>query len=455
MKAIALALLALLVVAPLEGATTPTPSSKSKPSPSKKKTKKKRRRRVRYAPIHVSAAARAKAVDEVTQDLAEPLAFDNPAGLIAFFENLYQAKLHPAPVHVLQFGDSHTASDDWVNSMRQLAQAKFGDGGPGFVFPGHPFPGFRRFDAHESSSYGWHTDGTTSSPGDGRVGLGISIETERPDQTATLEAAGARTELYYLQETGGGRMEISAGETDPAVVVASGDTELGTWTHDNAPEPTRFTVGTLSSGPVRLLGWAVDNPSGITWETLGINGAQGGIMNGWDETLFDGIMASRAPALVILAYGTNEALVPHFSPEEYRETIRNAVRRVRKATPVASILIVGPPDCYLRRWRHLGPFPWLDQVIEIQRRVALEEGCAFWDWRQRMGGPGSKHEWVISGYAQPDYVHFTGAGYDLLGKALFSDLMLQYNTFLKVREEPQNEQPGQDRSNPESSVTKP
>jgi hypothetical protein len=30
---------------------------------------------------------------------------------------------------VLQFGDSHTASDDWVNSMRSLLQTKYGDGG--------------------------------------------------------------------------------------------------------------------------------------------------------------------------------------------------------------------------------------------------------------------------------------------------------------------------------------
>jgi lysophospholipase L1-like esterase len=206
---------------------------------------------------------------------------------------------------------------------------------------------------------------------------------------------------------------------------------------------------------VRILGWAIDNPTGITWETMGINGAQAGIVNKWDDSLFDALIASRAPALVILAYGTNEALSPKFSPDEYREAFRAMIRKVRKASPVAGILVVGPPDCYLRRRRSLGPFPWLDQVIEIQRRVAIQEGCAFWDWRQRMGGVGSKQQWVLSGYAQADYVHFTGAGYDLLGKALFSDLMFQYDTFLKAREEPENEQPGQDRGNTEGSVAKP
>jgi lysophospholipase L1-like esterase len=420
-----------------------------------KKTKKKRKRRATRAAIHVSAAQRAKAVDEVTHDLASPLAFENPAGLIAFFETLYEARQHPAPVHVLQFGDSHTASDDWVNAMRQLAQAKFGDGGPGFVFPGSPFRGYRRYDAHGSSSYAWHTDGTTASPGDGRVGLGIGIETSRPGQMVTLEAAGAHTSLYYLQETGGGVMSVSADGADDAELIASGDAPLGVWTHDAGVGPEHYSLRTTSYAPVRVLGWAVDNPTGITWETMGINGAQASIVNGWDDSLFGALIASRAPALVILAYGTNEALSPHFSPGEYRETFRNVIRKVRRATPVASILVVGPPDCYLRRRRSLAPFPWLDQVIEIQRSVAMEQGCAFWDWRQRRGGAGSKQQWVMSGSAQPDYVHFTGAGYDLLGKALFSDLMLQYDTFLKVREEPVHEQPAKDSSDPEGSVPKP
>lgn len=448
MKSIALTLLALLVLPPAGGMTVTGSSSH-------KKTKKKKKKRPTHVAVRVSAAQRAAAVDEVTQDLASPLAFDNPAGLIAFFENLYDARAHPAPVHVLQFGDSHTASDDWVNAMRQLAQAKFGDGGPGFVYPGSPFRGYRRFDAHGSNSYGWHTDGTTASPGDGRVGLGISIETGQPGQTVTLDATGAHTSLYYLQEAGGGVIDPSVDGADSTELVASGDSPLGVWTHDAGVDPTRYMLRTASAAPVRILGWGVDNPGGITWETMGINGAQAGIINGWDDPLFAALLADRAPALVILAYGTNEALSPRFSPDEYRETFRNVIRKVRRASPVASILVVGPPDCYLRRRRSLGPFPWLDQVIDIQRHVAMEQGCAFWDWRQRMGGVGSKQQWVLSGYAQADYVHFTSAGYDLLGKALFSDLMLQYQTFLKVREEPANEQPAEDRGNSEGSVPKP
>jgi hypothetical protein len=80
-------------------------------------------------------------------------------------------------------------------------------------------------------------------------------------------------------------------------------------------------------------------------------------------------------------------------------------------------------------------FPHLDQVIEIQREVAQENGCAFWDWRAAMGGPGSVRQWVQAGLGQGDYTHLTGAGYRMTGSALFDELMAQYDRFLAIRAE--------------------
>ena len=53
----------------------------------------------------------------------------------------------PKFVHILHFGDSHTAADEWTGGLRDLFKAKFGDGGSGFSVAGQPFLGYRRFDA--------------------------------------------------------------------------------------------------------------------------------------------------------------------------------------------------------------------------------------------------------------------------------------------------------------------
>ena len=80
--------------------------------------------------------------------------------------------------------------------------------------------------------------------------------------------------------------------------------------------------------------------------------------------------------------------------------------------------------------------PGIDWVIAAERAACKANGCAYWDTRARMGGAGSMREWVTSGLAQADHVHFTSAGYHRLASALFEDLMRQYATYEKTRTEP-------------------
>jgi hypothetical protein len=109
--------------------------------------------------------------------------------------------------------------------------------------------------------------------------------------------------------------------------------------------------------------------------------------------------------------------------------------RIRKMAPTASILVIGPPDRYIRSRAGWQVYDSVDRIVEAQREAALGTGCAFWDLRAKMGGKGSMRQWVNSGLAQRDYVHFTAPGYRLLGGAVFQDLMEHYGTFLKVRQE--------------------
>jgi lysophospholipase L1-like esterase len=404
-------------------------------------------------PPATSAAARAKAMAQITRDMEKPWTLHNPEALVPFFELLYRAQ-NGGAVHVMQFGDSHTASDDWVNSMREPAQKRFGNGGPGFIFAGSPYRGYRRYDAHGSNSKDWQTTGTALLPGDWRNGLGVSIQANSVNETAILTAAGEKTELYYLRTAAGGAATL---ELDGATIeraVEAGEEGLGIWKRATSPGSHRYVVRTKSQAPVRLLGWTVDNRAGITWETLGINGAQADIINGWNDPLFLALMERRSPALIVLAYGTNEAMSKNFDPAVYRAAFRNAVRKIRRAAPVASILVVGPPDCYFRRGNGWAPYPFLNDVIEIQQQVAAEERCAFWDWRERMGGPGSKKQWVASGLAQDDHVHFTVPGYHMIGKALFTDIFRLYDMFLRIRKEIY-EQPREDREGAAGSDQQP
>jgi lysophospholipase L1-like esterase len=427
-----LALILALCCIPAVAATT-KPSTKRAAS---KNSKSKRKKHVRVPVVHVAPAVRAAALRTVSQQTAQPSGFlDGGGALVPFFEQLS----HPPEnmsLHILHYGDSHTASDDWANQLRQDFQSKFGVGGPGYTLPGHPFLGYRRFDSHGTNSRGWYTGGIVTRKDDGIDGLGgISLTAQSAGETVTLTVECEQLELHYLRQPGGGQLEFSVDGSSVATIDTDGDTGAGVYQWSTSSGSHEYAVRTLSSSPVRLFGWVAQNHSGVTYETLGINGAQASLILDWNSAILDPELENRDPALVVLAYGTNEALSPKWNPEEYRAAVTEIVHRLRSALPLASIMLIGPPDCSHRSRGHLIPFPHLDQVIAIQRAVARESGCAFWDWRAAMGGPGSVRQWVQAGLGQGDYTHLTGAGYRLTASTLFDELMSQYNRFLAIRAE--------------------
>jgi lysophospholipase L1-like esterase len=397
----------------------------------------------RHSPpkVHFSPIAQHMAFEAISERAVhQASAMEGGAALVPFFEQISHPQANGS-LHILQYGDSHTASDDWAGMMREAFQQKFGAGGSGFALAGHPFLGYRRFDIRGSNSRGWYTDGLVGRKGDGSYGLGgVSLTTQSSGETVSVSSNCEQIELHYLQQPDGGSFEFAVDGTTVETIDSDGPLAPVIFRFSPTPGTHEYTVTTMKRAPVRLLGWVAQNPSGVTYETLGINGAQAGMLLDWNQSVLAGEIAAREPALIVLAYGTNEALSPKWTAEEYSATFTEVIRRLRAAAPLASILIVGPPDCEKHLRGRYFPFPHLDDVIQVQRRVALENGCAFWDWRTRMGGPGSVREWVQAGLGQGDFVHLTGAGYRLVGSMLFGELMAQYNRFLTVRAEGANGQ---------------
>jgi hypothetical protein len=166
---------------------------------------------------------------------------------------------------------------------------------------------------------------------------------------------------------------------------------------------------------------------------MGIDGVEASVMLRWDEEMFAAYVRRRNPGLVVLAYGTNEAVDQSWNAEKYRSMFSAVLQRIRRAIPTASILVIGPPDSWSRSGGIWRPLPGLDGIIEAQQAACRENGCAFWDTRQRMGGTGSMSDWVHAGLAQHDYIHFTPAGYRQLATAFFADVMRVYERFGRVR----------------------
>jgi lysophospholipase L1-like esterase len=402
----------------------------------KKKAAAKKKRRP-PAPA-VSAGARAAALERVESNLSDSAGkpFRQSGALVPFFEQLVRlgAAENKVPVHIIHWGDSHTAADEWTGGLRDLFRERFGDGGSGFSVVGHPFLGYRRFDARGGGTAGWVPSGLRTGSGDGWFGLGgIAMSTARSGQSVFLQTECDSLEIHFLQQPQGGRLALYDSDQFLDEIPTDGELSAGFVRYLTEPGPHRFVLTTLDARPVRVFGWVADKAAGVTYEALGINGAEAALLLKWDDTMLATYLQRRNPGLIVLSYGTNEASDPLWRHESYRDAFANVIQRLRADAPAASILVLGPGDRWIMtrgRWQLVAG---IDNIIAQQQSVCHALGCVFWDTRQRMGGAGTMRDWQLAGLAQGDRVHFTGTGYRRLASVLFGDLMQLYEAYKKAR----------------------
>jgi lysophospholipase L1-like esterase len=373
-------------------------------------------------------------------------AIEYPAQLDKFFAQLQILEAadsadKPDTLRILQFGDSHTAADMFTGRMRSLFQARFGNGGAGFSYAGHPFAGYRILGTSRGQTSGWRDEGVHFTQiVDTSLGLGgVAATADSPGQAITLEAPCTTIELEYLDQPGGGAFSLYEDGAAIASVSTNHDLAPEILSHscDSAePSPVaepriihHFEVRTESSGSVRLFGFVTTQP-GITYEAIGLNGAELSLLERWKQPIFTSYLRQANPALIVLAYGTNEAANRNWTYDAYRALLGRVVDQLHATAPEASIIVIGPPDRSLRSGtrRHIAWRASMDtlHITEAQRDACREHGCAFWSWRDRMGGLGSMNRWVYDGLAQPDHTHFTSAGYVQLADLFYSDMMAAY-----------------------------
>lgn len=367
-----------------------------------------------------------------------------PEPMEAFFSALARAeRTGRGIVRVLHYGDSHTAAEQLTAVMRHALQDRFGDGGRGFVHLDRPWKTYRPKDVELSASFGsWRAERILLAVDpallDGRYGLAGSCATAS-EAGAFVRLATARDgaygrtaasfDVFYMVQPGGGTFDVLLdGRRIGAVGTEGRGPRSGFFEARAEPGPHALEVRLRGDGEVRLFGVAVEGAGpGVVYDALGLNGAFFYTPLRWDRALLAEQIERRAPDLIVAMYGSNEVDSRSITRESYRADVRRAMGRFREGAPEASCLLIGPPD---RRPRDAVAGPErLDWIIEAQRDVAGEIGCAFIDLRALMGGDGAQRRFQGEGLAQRDGVHLTSRGYRILGERLAAEIVGAYESW--------------------------
>jgi len=354
----------------------------------------------------------------------------------------------PRQLHILQIGDSLTIGNMIPQGWRLPLQQAHGSAGRGVVPPGLPFVGYHTSGVTAQSSAGWSTRalfGPAWRP-DGPL-LGLSGFTQTALHAgATLsytadDAANRFARVTVCALTGPGAGSYRALFDDGSVrVVVLGAPEAGVRCDDFVPETpmAHFTLATLDEAPVSLtsLGFFGAGP-GVIVSNLGVVGAQMLHQTRTDDRVFATELGHYHPDMVVIAFGTNEAFDPGFSPSAFHETLRRMVARLRSMLgPDLPIMLLAPPDAATRNMalgrpgspdahmceRGLMVPVSLAAVRREQALAASQLGLALWNAGAAMGGTCSSVSWANQGLMRPDMVHITREGGLLLGAQLAADL---------------------------------
>lgn len=387
------------------------------------------------APLEDEAELR----DPVAGAAASDLIADEQNSLDPFFAELLRTERNEpgAVTRILHYGDSPTTADLITADLRHLLQTRFGDAGHGLHLLARPWAwyGHRGVDV---TAAGWKTAPVTHrGEADGWYGVaGVSFTGQAGAWSRFSLRSPRHTQLviYYAGGPEGGELAVRAGGAE----LTSIDTALP------APAAARRTV-TLPAGlqevelrvrrgTVRLFAVSFEAPGpGLIYDSLGLNGVSAAaLVYFMNEAHWAAQLRAARPSLVILNYGTNESGFEKYINSTYREDLRKLVRRTRRALPDTPLMLMSPMDRGVREGTGaIGTIAALPKLVAIQREVAREEGCAFFDTFAAMGGKGTMGKWYLSEprLVSADFIHPLPAGGRIVANLLERAIMRGYNLY--------------------------
>lgn len=332
------------------------------------------------------------------------------------------------PVRVTFYGASHTGGDFLTGELRRRLQARYGDRGHGYVMPAPLYQGYRAHDINLCASDGWRSDwvGRRGGRGDGLYGLGgASVSSAdhtdfgyiQTTETNPQGRAWDQVNIHALGFPGAGSLQLQVDDADPVVLPLHRDSVAPVHLSVQlADGPHRLTFRPVGDGEVRIFGVSPERSGkGVIVDAIGVRGRTARTWLDWDPTVWQPGLAALAPDMVVLAYGTNEAADLDYAMETYRDDLRLVLARMREVLPDAACVLLGPSDrgVVVKKGQRYKIWGRTAPVAMVQREVAPEFDCVFWDWQLAQGGPGGMLAWramdpPLAGW---DLIHFTQRGY--------------------------------------------
>lgn len=374
------------------------------------------------------------AYDFVRYDLNRITQFRDSGLFEAFYGKLDRLfERGEGKINIVQFGGSHVQADIHTGRLRTRLQTFYPGikGSRGFLFP------FRAAGTNNPYNYTVQYSGTwrpcrnvQSTPCDLGV-AGISVTT-----ADSLSGFTVYSDTRYAEPYDFNRFRIYHNTDNIAFEIEFAHPEAVDlmWTNQKAgytefvlnrhadTMAVRIRRSPYCTGEFTLYGFQMFNDDpGIVFHSIGVNGAA--VPSYLKCVYFVKQLRELQPDLVIFSIGVNDAHGSNFSPSAFEANYEKLLSMTREAAPKTAVLFITNNDTYFRK-KYVNPNA--GAVREVMSRLAAKYGYAVWDLFGIMGGYGSMGTWDKNGLAASDRIHFTRAGYTLIGDLMFDAILKGY-----------------------------
>ena len=351
-------------------------------------------------------------------------------------------------VSIMHIGGSHVQAGVFTQQFRDDLLSIGDDlmGGQYFVFPFTA--GGTNNPSHfmVSSTGSWtYCRNAVRKETDKRMGLaGAAITTTDPNATVSIVSRSRRPTELTPEFSFNKVTLIGFSETDNVMPVVSYDDTTRQGQYDDYQSTYTFLLPALTDsicirfdtmpGEFTLTGVLLENgASGISVHGVGVNGASVPSYLRCDD--FERDLELIKPDLIIFGIGINDAAEKDFEKRTFMKNYDDLIQIIQRVNPDCALLFLTNNDSYKRvrvkKKRRYEVNPNGKIVEDAFMEMGKQYNAAVWDQFDIMGGLRSMSDWEKAGLAQKDKVHFTNAGYQLLGDLLYNALITSYLEHVK------------------------
>lgn len=167
----------------------------------------------------------------------------------------------------------------------------------------------------------------------------------------------------------------------------------------------------------------------LSYLDYGINGAVERTFNTPDRIRQ---IASFAPDLLILSFGTNTSNDRNYNSAVHYRELESLILQIRQLLPEVPIILTTPPGAYERIGRRRYRInKRTDRAVKVIKACAKDHELAYWDLFNGVGGVKyAPTNWMNAKLMRPDHIHYYVEGYELQGRLFYKALIQRYNEYV-------------------------